>query len=407
MSTYTDASLIYYPSGYKASKAYSLKPTDGSGDLDFTRASSATRVNSAGLIESVATGVPRIDYTGGGCGKLLLEPQRTNVIAQSENLDNVSFWPTNNITSINSDFATSPSGATTADKINYGSGNGFIRTSSTLTAASSASIFVKYVDFPFIQIMMSGDANHYANFDIQNGTIGSVGSVSTAAIEDYGNGWYRIILNALTGNFNGSARFYKIDTLAKGWAQGGGVAGSFLMWGGQYELGSYPTSYIPTTTTAVTRVVDSASKSGISSLIGQSEGTILFEIPQLIAQPLGTYGAILSVYTSSSDRIGFICVNSTQISIYIIAGGAAQLDFTFTPSNGVNKIALGYANNDAVVVVNGTVLTTDTSIVVPPSSAIALNDYGFVALAANTSINQVQLFTTRLSNAELETLTTI
>ena len=82
MSTYDDASLIYYPSGVKAGTAYSLKPTDGSGDLTFTRASTATRVNSAGLIESVATGVPRIDYTS-GCGKLLLEPQRTNLVFPS------------------------------------------------------------------------------------------------------------------------------------------------------------------------------------------------------------------------------------------------------------------------------------------------------------------------------------
>lgn len=125
---------------------------------------------------------------------------------------------------------------------------------------------------------MSGDANHYANFDIQNGTIGSVGSASTAAIEDYGNGWYRIILNALTGTFNGTARFYKIDTLAKGWAQGGGVAGSFLMWGGQIELGSYHTSYIPTTTTAVTRTQDTATKGSIDSLIGQTEGTIFVDM---------------------------------------------------------------------------------------------------------------------------------
>ena len=58
MSTYDDASLIYYPSGYKASKAYILKPTDGSGDLTFTRASSATRVNAAGLIEDVEIILP-------------------------------------------------------------------------------------------------------------------------------------------------------------------------------------------------------------------------------------------------------------------------------------------------------------------------------------------------------------
>ena len=57
MSLYTDASLIMYPSGYKEDKIYSLKPTDGSGDLTFTRASTATRVNAEGLIEKVRTNV--------------------------------------------------------------------------------------------------------------------------------------------------------------------------------------------------------------------------------------------------------------------------------------------------------------------------------------------------------------
>jgi hypothetical protein len=51
MSLYDDASLIMFPSGYKEDKIYSLKPTDGSGDLTFTRASTATRVNADGLIE--------------------------------------------------------------------------------------------------------------------------------------------------------------------------------------------------------------------------------------------------------------------------------------------------------------------------------------------------------------------
>jgi hypothetical protein len=478
MSTYNDASLIYYPSGYKAGTAYSLKPTDGSGDLTFTRASSATRVNAAGLIETasiigselvtngdfatdtswtkgtgvtisggkanwtntinnvgvtqsgiitsgknykvvftvsnyssgsvrlrfpliterltsngtytyyinatdtdlyiqgetngdanvnlsidnvsvkevITSNIPRIDYTGGGCGKLLLEPQRTNVVVQSENLDNGA-WPKNNITSINSDFATSPSGATTADKINYGSGNGFIRTNSTLTAASSASIFIKYVDFPFIQIMMLGDANHYANFDIQNGTIGSVGSASTAAIEDYGNGWYRIILNALTGNFNGSARFYKIDTLAKGWAQGGGVAGSFLMWGGSLELGTYPTSYIPTTTTAVTRVSDSATKTGISSLIGQTEGTLFAEV-EISNKALGW---ILDASDgTTTNRTLFFKLNNNQIRF--IRNSATQSSSTSFDSSilslGVHKIALAYQSGNTAFFIDGVQIST-------------------------------------------------
>ena len=404
MSTYDDASLIYYQSGYKAGTAYSLKPTDGSGDLTFTRASTATRVNAAGLIESVATGVPRIDYTGGGCGKLLLEPQRTNVVLQSENLDSGA-WPTNNITSINSDFATSPSGATTADKINYGSGNVFIRTNSTLTAASSASIFVKYVDFPFIQIMMSGDANHYANFDIQNGTIGSVGSASTAAIEDYGNGWYRIILNALTGTFNGTARFYKIDTLAKGWAQGGGVAGSFLMWGGQLELGSYPTSYIPTTTTAVTRTQDTATKGSIDSLIGQTEGTIFVDM-NIDAWDSSSF--YFGVY-GGGNEIYFACVGTGFLRFKHYGGGTTLAQIQQSGfALGRHKLAARYKNNDWAFYVDGVLIGVDTSGTF--SGLIGFCSLGYSSPAAypsNAKYNSAMVFPTALSNAELATLTTL
>ena len=80
MSTpfYDLASLVVVPSGYKASKVYAQKPLTTDGQLAFTRSTTATRVNSAGLIESVAINVPRLDYTNSTCPKLLLEPSRTN-----------------------------------------------------------------------------------------------------------------------------------------------------------------------------------------------------------------------------------------------------------------------------------------------------------------------------------------
>ena len=55
MSYFDDASLVMIPSGYKDQKVYSVKPIDGSGDLTFSRASNATRVNSSGLVEKVRT----------------------------------------------------------------------------------------------------------------------------------------------------------------------------------------------------------------------------------------------------------------------------------------------------------------------------------------------------------------
>ena len=87
----TIPSIAIIPSGYKANKIYSKHPTDGSGDLYFVRTTKATRVNSDGLIEEVAIGVPRLDYTDGGCPSLLLEPNSTNLITQSESFGN-SYW---------------------------------------------------------------------------------------------------------------------------------------------------------------------------------------------------------------------------------------------------------------------------------------------------------------------------
>ena len=400
MSTYTDASLIFYPSGYKAGKTYSLKPTDGSGDLTFTRASTATRVNESGLIEEVAANVPRLDNSQGGCSTLLLEPQRTNVVLQSENLDSGA-WPKNNITSINSDFATSPSGATTADKINYGSGNGFIRTNITLTAASSASIFVKYVDKPFIQIMMSGDVNHYANFDIQNGTIGSVGSASTASIEDYGNGWYRIILNALTGTFNGTPRFYKIDTLAKGWAQGGGVAGSFLMWGGQLELGSYATSYIPTTTTAVTRVVDGLSVSSLFSkgIVGVN-GSLFVDINTANLNSL-----LFTMWNTLNQRSGVIRFTSASNTFFIgnLEGGSGSTQISLGSLPPRAKLLFRKNGTTYTLFYNGVKASTDMTAPAQTWDKMQVES-GF---SPNMTVNSVILFNSALSDTNAIALTTI
>jgi hypothetical protein len=84
MSTYDKASLVLIPSGTKEGVVFSQKPTNGDGDFTFSRATAATRVNADGLIESVTDNVPRLDYTDSSCPSLLLEPQRTNLIPQSE-----------------------------------------------------------------------------------------------------------------------------------------------------------------------------------------------------------------------------------------------------------------------------------------------------------------------------------
>src|SRR5210317_957199 len=90
MSLADDAKLLLIPTGFGPSKVYSVFPTDGDGDFDYTRSGDASRVNPGGLIETVGTNIPRIDHTGGGCPTLLLEPQRTNVVYPNTNLSGYS-----------------------------------------------------------------------------------------------------------------------------------------------------------------------------------------------------------------------------------------------------------------------------------------------------------------------------
>lgn len=99
---------------------YALAYNDENGNFkplpfDFTRASSATRVNKDGLIETVPSGKPRIDFLDNTSGHLLLEPSRTNDIQRSEQFDN-SYW-TKYDTSVSANQIVSPDGNTTADKI--------------------------------------------------------------------------------------------------------------------------------------------------------------------------------------------------------------------------------------------------------------------------------------------------
>ena len=89
MSLADQASLLFIPSGYKSQKVYSIFPTDGDGDFDFSRSGSATRIAKNGLITTVDSNVPRLEYplidgVVNGCPSLLLEPQRTNLVTYSE-----------------------------------------------------------------------------------------------------------------------------------------------------------------------------------------------------------------------------------------------------------------------------------------------------------------------------------
>ncbi len=169
MSLYDDASLIMYPSGYKEDKLYSLKPTNGDGDFTFTRASSATRVNSEGLIEEVPY----------------------NLLEQSNTFDTT--WSTTRatLTSGESGYDGSSNAWAMIDNT-VNSTHLLVQTFTIIEGKSTFSVYAKAGAVDFIVFRFEGATVDYAYFNLSNGTIGTVdANYTNVSITDAGNGWYK------------------------------------------------------------------------------------------------------------------------------------------------------------------------------------------------------------------------
>jgi hypothetical protein len=365
MSLLDKASLIVTPNSYKESKLYSVVPSNGTGDMDVVRTTTATRVNSSGLIESVAVNVPRIDYTNGSCPSLLVEGQRTNSILYSEQFDNAT-WTKRDAT-VTSNNINSPSGLLNADFIIPNTTNTVHSLNNSTANVTSGlctySIFAKKGLYKNILVW----------FDIHSGGIGvnletlaifRNTNITSYKIDNYGNEWVRI---SITANIVATALpaiyIYSNDTTPQiSWAANG--TGGLYVWGAQVEkTSSYATSYIPTVASTVTRNADVISKTGISSLIGVNQGTFCYDIKGYtqtagIGQPNWCYlengSKVLTfydngIYTTINGSFQFIASlpngtipfkvayrwNASFISIFV--NGIKIIDFaktsTFNPTS--------------------------------------------------------------------------
>jgi len=408
MNLYDKSSLILVPGAVKDGKVYSQRPENGDGDFTFSRASTATRVNENGLIESVSSNTPRLDYTDSSCPSLLLEPQRTNLVTQSEYINGGGLSKIGS--SIDTNVSSSPEGLVNASllKENSSSGSHFAYKDFNLTngATYTISIFAKSNgENRNIRLGDGGVGWSYdfdSDFDLTLGT-----STNNGVIEDYGNGWYRCSVVGTTNAASSRLIIYSTLNTATNY-QGDGVSGVYL-YGFQIEQGSYATSYIPTYGTSVTRGADSASKTGISSLIGQTEGTLFVELD--IKNLTGEYRRIIAVSDgTSSTVIALVLTSIGTLEAYIAIGGTYSLIYYGpTLSTGLQKLAMTYSANEARIYRNGTLLTTDTSVVVPACSNLYL---GKIETASTTGIigngiNQALVFTTALTDSECIELTTL
>jgi hypothetical protein len=400
-------SLLIVPARFKTGTLYSQIPvpvapsTSSVGDFTVTRATTATRVNASGLIESVASGIPRLDYfaSGGvvGCPALLVEPSAQNLCLQSEAFNTT--WTlvtggTGLLPVITANAVVAPDGTTTADRIvfNRGAGNSssdFSQIQQVVNLAVSGT----YTLSVYAKATTSGDVGKQFYIRAKNNLVS--GSLTSS--------WVRYT-NTETGVASGNTNVI----IGNRGAFTADNSVSVDLWGAQLETGSVATSYIPTTTASVTRNADVISVSGaVSGSIGQTEGTLYAEVD--VSRE--TLSSIITIDDGdTSDFINIIKNANLTIRVRIrrASGTITSIITSSAVAVGVHKIALGYKNGDYALYIDGVSAGTSTDSTNYPATSLTQcvlsnTNYG----PFNDRIRAAALYTTRLTDTQLATLTSL
>ena len=350
--------------------------------FDFSRASSATRVNKDGLIKTVGGGQARIDFKDDSKGSLLLEPSRSNLITYSENFSN-SYWLKINNATVSAEKVISPDGTLNASQIIFdGTVDGRIEKDiSGLTQGADYTVSV------------------YAR--VSSGTqVVNFGSVSdfeyTLTTE-----WQRLTSTQAENDTVGYPRLKCND------------ASTIEIYGFQLEQGSYATSYIPTQGSAVTRLADTCDNGANEQVINSTEGVLYFEGSEIAND--GTFKRI-SVGTSDNLFANSIQLRyntaDNSITYQFRVGNVYQADITTTiNSTNINKIACVWKTNRFEIWINGIKKAEDTSGSVPPSNTFNSLFFGKTSIglaeAFKGNTKDLRVYNTALTDQELQALTTI
>ena len=375
------------------------------------------KLDNVSVKEVITNNIPRLDYSLGGCPNILLEPQRTNLLPQSSSFDNVA-W-SKSASTVTANETTSPSGILDADNL---TANGLLNLHSVLSnfisvtnTPTTLSVYAKKNTNNFIQLAVTnGAGGMFANFDIENGVVGSVGTTTgsnpTSTIQSVGNGWYRCAMTFTPTTSATAAFYYAIAASATDTRLlANTLSTSVYLWGAQLEAGSYATSYIPTTTASVTRNVDSITRNNIytNGLITAAGGTWFVEIrgnvaltrdanvPNFLFISNNSSGSGLGANVLAIGNVGF--TNSRMYIFKLINGAYTQLAATTTTTI---KIAIKWNGSTADVFVNGVKVVTNTAFTT--TNMEFLNCF---AADVPKYINQMALFPTPLTDAQCLALT--
>ncbi|MBL8641419.1 MAG: hypothetical protein JNL76_04805, partial [Alphaproteobacteria bacterium] len=373
----------------------------------FTRASIGTYYDSTGTLQTAASGLPRFDYdpvTHAAKG-ILIEEERTNLLTYSSRMDHAawSFSGTKTIGEIAPDGSSDgttlsgPTVPTTAHRI---------ITPAITSTSVTYSVFAKFLSGPPVKIFLLRNNTTATNFDGCgfNLSTGSNTSPCTGwVIYALNNGWYRLSYTRTTGISIGDTLVVYFGKTGQSTAAGE----SWAVWGAQLEAGAFATSYIPTTTTTVTRAIDNLYLPK-GSWANNNLGTFQIEAFKAPAQ------GVASRYYSLGNNIGQISLNndatvSGNISAYVtdaIASNVATLTTTGLTVGSSFKSVTAYATNDFGLSTNGGTIQFDTSGTFPNFTFLSVGNLSSNGVRPiNSNIKQLKYYPSRVPNTQLQLLT--
>ena len=358
----------------------------------------------SGILEDL----PRLDYSGGAsCPSLLLEPQRSNLIVQSEGFSTTAWTDNATNTNVTANATRSPEGVQNAAEIEFTSSSAKIYDQFTNVASSMhiGSVWLKNKDIGSIRVRIEGGSpSIYGKVDVnlEAGTLSNPQGDFTPTIEDYGDGWYRVCVGD-TGTATIALPSFSFDYLSS--------TGSFYAYGAQVEAGSYPTSYIPTYGSAVTRSQDAMYKTGASDLVSSSLGTIFIETKFHSGTTNITERIIKIDDGTTSNQMGISRYSNNYLNFYLTSNGVLQSNLIMTgkAAGGENmKLAFSYSADRIKVFKNGEEIGSDTSADMAVGlSRILFGNDTLGNLLSDQEMKQLLLFPTALTDSECIALTTL
>ena len=379
--------------------------------VTFVRATSATYVGGDGLVKTAGVNEARFDHnpaTGESLG-LLVEESRTNLALRSQELATSPFTALSGVVggfTVTNNVTTSPDETSNASQINstsYTNGDSVYQdASATGNGTYTLSIFVKggtCNSISFAAFFLYNSAQGFSfNYNPLTGTITGTGGGSNHTVVPYPNGWYRIYFTVTGTNVLNTVLRFQVYTSA---------TGITYLWGAQLEAGAFPTSYIPTSGSTVTRSADVASMTGtnFSSWYNQSEGSVFID---LIAVPgnrtqnnTNTFGISPVAGPWGGNLIGQN--TDSQGTWYAYDAGSLELIQTINLNPNGNKFAWGLTSgSNTSVVKDGTILSGGFLWGTLQRTALSIGtDSG-----GSIRWQRLTFYPKRLSNTQLQALTT-